>query len=326
MRTLGFVLELAAILAVFGAGASLLTWPLLVLLERFGKGPRAAVRAELSFLVGALPAAVSLGVVTAVMAPSLLASLTGTADHCGAHSHHLHLCVVHPAAVRPAVAAIGATALAVFGARLFSLWGRWRTESQAMRALEALGSEGPARAFPVQVVPATGWWCFAAGALRRRIVLSEPVVRGLAPAELEAALSHEEAHLRRHDPLAQRLLAMAGLLSLPFASARAQACFRAAAEEASDAAAALKVRDGAVVARALVKVAGGPAWSGAFSFGEHPLERRVQRLLSGVASDARVHSRVMLAGVGLGLGAVGLALLTAAELHHGVETALHHLF
>lgn len=329
MRGLGFTLEVAAILAVAGPGMALLTWPVLGALGRTG-GRLAPYRTEVAFVLGCLPAASAIATLFAVLGPPLQAAVWGAADHCAAHTHHLHLCFLHPAQLRPVVAALGAGWLAYFLIRVGRLLAGWHVEARAVRTLESMGRPYEGRAFPTCVVPGSGWWCFAAGSRRRRVVLSEGLLRGLEPSELEAALAHEEAHLFRRDPLVQCWLALAGAFSLPWISARAEAALRMAGEEASDAAAAARVGDGALVARALVKVAGAQrserSRGARVSFGAHPLERRVLLLLSDCAGVAQIKSRAVAAGVGLLTLALTVALFASAELHHTVETLLHHLF
>ena len=69
-----------------------------------------ALRADLAFVLGTLPALASTGVVAAAVAPPLAAALGLAADHCLGHGHHVHLCFLHSTHVRPHLAAVGAFA------------------------------------------------------------------------------------------------------------------------------------------------------------------------------------------------------------------------
>jgi beta-lactamase regulating signal transducer with metallopeptidase domain len=174
--------------------------------------------------------------------------------------------------------------------------------------------------------------CHAIGPLRPRVLISASLVEQLDPIDLRCALEHETAHLRRRDPLAHFLLSVASLFALPVWAAALSRAYRSAAEQACDDAAAHVVSDGALVATALLKVAGlqsgvsstTPAL-GAFGFGEHPLEARVRRLLSNEVFDVRRARGLQLAGW-VAAGTLAFAMLQASFVHHAVETALHIAF
>ncbi|WP_404372918.1 M56 family metallopeptidase [Corallococcus coralloides] len=324
MAALAFLLECAAVAAVVGVLTSLLVG-LFLLLPTTGLRPRPAFRADVVFLLGTLPLQAALAVVAAAAAPSLGAWVGLGHDHCQSHGHHLHLCILHASGLRPALAVGGALALAAF---LFRLGGRildaCRTHTR-LTALEAMGSPSQG-VFPVVAVPGMPRLCHAAGAFRRRILLSSSLEKALAPEALRAALAHEEAHLRRRDPLAVVLLSFAGLFMPPPVARAFASAYRAAAEEACDAEAALAVGDATVVAEALVKMA--TLQRSAFTaphvlaFGMLALERRVRHLLEGETHWV-APSRALLLSASAGLGMFAFALLHTHFLHHAVETALH---
>jgi hypothetical protein len=324
IAALAFLLECAAVAAAVGVLTSLgvgavflLPWPAPRL--------RPALRADGVFVLGTLPAVVALAVVAAAAAPSLSAVLGWSRDHCGIHGHHLHLCILHSSGLRPVLAAVGAVALATFLFRAGALvWRVSRTRAR-LTALEALGSSRPGE-FPVVAVPGAPRLCHAAGVLHRRILLSASLEGALAPLELRGALAHEEAHLRRRDPLAALLLSLAGLFVPPPLARVFLSAYQAAAEEACDVEAVLAVGDGTVVAEALVKMAAlqrrAAPVAGVPAFGVLALEQRVRRLLDEEARPA-APSRALLLAAGVGAGVLAFALHHAAFLHHAVETALH---
>ncbi|MCY1021752.1 M56 family metallopeptidase [Pyxidicoccus sp. MSG2] len=324
ISALAFLLECAAVAAAVGVlasllvgGVSMLSWPSLRL--------RPALRADGAFVLGTLPAVVALAVVAAAAAPSLSAMLGWSHDHCGSHGHHLHLCILHSSGLRPVLAVVGAAALATFIFRAGALMSRVMRTRALLAALEALGSSRPG-AFPVVAVPGAPRLCHAAGVLRRRILMSASLDGAMAPSELRGALAHEEAHLRRRDPLAALLLSFAGLFAPPPLARVFLSVYQTAAEEACDAEAVLAVGDGTVVAEALVKMAAlqrrASTVAGVPAFGKLALEQRVRHLLDGEARPA-APSRALLLAAGAGAGVLSFALLHAAFLHHAVETALH---
>lgn len=329
MALLAFLLECAATAAFIGTALSLLTWPLLAALRGSTLRRIPAVRADLAFVLGTLPAVGALVVVSAAAAPSLGAALGLWNDHCSSHGHHFHLCILHSAGLRPVLAAAGAFSLAIFLFRAGWLARRVVEMRERLAALEELGTWRPGP-FPIIAVPGAPQLCHAVGHVHRRILVSESLTAALSAPELRGALAHEEAHLRRRDPLAGLLLAVAGLFTAPFFSRAFLSAWQTAAEEACDTDAACAVGDGSLVASALVRVAtlqrqAAHTLEAVPAFGAIALERRVRLLLDGearVASSARA-----LLAVG-SVGAVGLllALQHAPFLHHAVETVLHHFF
>ena len=329
MALLAFLLECAATAALIGTATSLLLWPALLVLRARALERVPARRADLAFVLGLLPALTSLAVVGAAVAPPLAAALGLAEDHCLGHGHHLHLCFLHAAQVRPVLAVLGASSLAVFIHRALSFTLQALRMRARLSALESLGASRPGR-FPLMAVPGAPQLCHAVGILHRRILLSASMEEELTPDELRAALAHEEAHLSRRDPLVGLLLGASGLLAAPWLSRAWFTTWQAASEEACDAQAVVAVEDGGLVASALVKVAAlqrrvSEVAGTAAAFGALALERRVRLLLEGAPRRASsVHALALAGAVAFALGL--LALGHASFLHHAVETALHHFF
>lgn len=326
---LAFVLECAATAAFIGVTVALLCAAALLLLRPLLRHLAPAHRADAHAVLGALPALATLALVAAAALPPVLAALGLARDHCLSHVHHLHLCLVHAAGLRPGLAAVGALALAVFLFRTASLLSRVGALRAHVAALAALGTPREGAAFPVVCVPGPACLCHATGLRRRRILLSAQLEQALPPPALSSALAHEECHLHRRDPLVGLLLAAAGLFAPPLLARLFLDGFRRAAEEACDAEAARAVGDGAVVAAALVQVAAlqrrtHPALGDAVAFGELALERRVQLLLEG-PGPAGGRGQALRLTLVLSSAAMLLSLAQSSFLHHAVETLLHHL-
>jgi Zn-dependent protease with chaperone function len=152
--------------------------------------------------------------------------------------------------------------------------------------------------------------------------MSAAIVRELDPTEVRAALAHEQAHLVRHDPLLNMILAWAGLFSTPWAAAAAQQSFADAAEESSDAQAAAAV-GALLVAGSLLSMARlmrSSAPSTCMAFGGSSLERRILALLGGTPHTQP--SRSMALAVATGSTGVVAAFISSDGIHHAVETLL----
>lgn len=326
---LGFVLACAAIAGMVGTAVSLVTRATAAPLVRGRFAFSAAARADLALLAGIAPALAALATVAATAAPSIGALLGLAQDHCSGHGHHFHICFVHASVLPPALATVGAFALAIWAYRAGALLNGFIQARAQSRTLEGLGRRRSG-AFPIFVLPGSRL-CHAIGLWRQRIMLSADIEAGLAADELASALAHEASHLRRRDPLAGFVLSVAGLFVPPSIAARFRSWHRKAAEEACDTAAAAQVRDGILVASALVKVAGlqrghdlGPCIAGP-AFGDHALESRVRALLEKddfIERPARWHVAAV-------AGVISFAILGIAgveTLHHTAEHLLGHLF
>lgn len=308
MSTLSFVLALGA-----------LVWPIIWLVSALGLPLLAARRAlspsgrvELTTALLLAPALLTLTLLVTIAAPSVLALIDPSRDHCLGHGHHLHLCLWHGATLPPWLAWIGAAMWTVTGARLTHAALKLVETERLGAALSALGHTNDA----VCVVPSSRGLCHAVGLLRPRVLVSKAVVERLAPDELAAALAHERAHLAHGDPRWSAALSLAAALSP--CSAPLLAAWRDAVEDAADDAAA-SLCGGEAVSRALIAVARlrlAPA-PGLGLVQPQSLERRVMRLLAprptprGSRALWGALALVTLTGLGIGWGHEGL--------HHAAE-------
>lgn len=329
MPFLVFLLECAAAALLTGTAFSALGVVASVLLAPRSSGMAPARRADVAFALAILPAIACLVVIAGAGAPSIMAMLGVATDHCAAHDHHPHLCILHPSALRPWVAAVGATSLVVFLHRLVSLTRGVLLTASRLRHLEALGTRSEAD-FPIISVPGRPHLCHATGMLRRRVLVSREFSTVLSPSEMRAALAHEVAHLRRHDPAVLLLLAFASLFAVPAAMRFLSSRHGEAVEEACDAEAALVVADPTQVALALVKVAQLRqlricSLAAVPAFGEMALEQRVRRLLSDSAPAVSRSLALTIGTVGV-FASVCTIWLHGPDVHHAVETAFNHIF
>lgn len=323
IAVLSFVLECAAVAVAIATLASIgvaVGWmafrPLAV------RSPTA--RAEAAFTFAILPALLAVAGTAAAGLPPILAALGLAKDHCTHHLHHLHLCLIHSAGLRPALATIGAFSIAAFVVRTAALV---HAQLEMKRTIDGLVRLASVTADLLEV-PGEPRLCHAIGLFRGRILLSRSMRAHLGPDHLRSALAHETAHLRRRDPLANLLLSIAGLFQVPGLSTMFSRAYRNAAEEACDDHAALIVGDRSLVAEALVSVAAlqrgsNLGWS-VPAFGEL-LEGRVRRLLDGRCASWR-SSHALSIGALVSTVIVAAALAQSAALHHTIETILHHAF
>jgi hypothetical protein len=314
LQLAALVAALAALAAVIGAA---LAYPWLRSRAR-RLAPEARVR--LLAALCAAPLALPALALSLCLLPSLLAALGLHADHCPRHAEHLHLCVTHRPPPLPlpwslaaglgAVPAVGALALgAVFAGR----------SRRLRRSLERMAS-GALRG-DVRLVEASLPLCVTAGLLRPRIFVSERFAAALPQAQLEVALEHECAHVRRRDGLRKLAAAALSWPHLPALRRRLLGDLSLACEQACDARAARCCGDRLRVAEAILaaeRLAGGAAPGEGCAFGGSTLPERVLQLLDAEPPPplGRLARRVWL-GV-----AAAAALALADPLHHLAEHAL----
>ena len=108
-----------------------------------------------------------------------------------------------------------------------------RRGARRVNRLSRLGRLQRSRGVEEVWVPGAPRLCHAAGWWRPRVLVSESLRRVVATRELDAALAHEHAHLRRRDPLAIVILRVVGACQPPGFTRAAERCFREEAEMAA---------------------------------------------------------------------------------------------
>ncbi len=325
MPVLSFILQAGAILclvaAVLGGG----TLGTVRLLRSPLRRVPPARRADLLTLANALPGFTSLALVSAVAFPAVQTALGLEADHCVTHDHHAHLCFIHGAIVRPAIAALGAACVATLLLRAAGLLLGELKRARSLWRLERLGR----RVERTTWLPTSEPICATVGLLRPRVLVSEALKTGIDASELDAAIAHERAHAQRRDPLTSLALAIAALPMPVVLARRLRAVHIEAVEQACDVEAAAAVGDPTLVASSLLSFArlGQPAVSlpsVAATMAAPPLADRVRALLALGEPVPRRSWTLRL--VVTALSALAVASLSHAhEIHHVVETLLHHL-
>jgi Zn-dependent protease with chaperone function len=219
--------------------------------------------------------------------------------------------------------ALGSLALAATALRT----GRWLAArivaARNLGKLLRLGepsAEGP----DIVCVDGSAILCHATGGWNPCVLVSTQLLSKISPELLSAALDHERAHLKRRDVLTRDLLSVLGLLAWPGIGNITVDAWEEAAEEAADAAAAMR-HGGHTVARALVAVARlsltpKPATMPIIGAG---VTRRVHALLNGPPTHWPALALGLVPITGLVL--VGVAAIHADPLHHVVESVLYFI-
>ncbi len=264
----------------------------------------------------ALAPAFALAVTLALLGHSLVGHLLGLEDHCPAHMHHLHLCLYHGAAWSQRAGADLAIAL-VAAALTMRGAGQLLRLTRARRSLARLGSSRG-----LLVVPADRKFCFTAGLWHPRVVISSAAWACLDRRERRAVIAHEIAHVRQGDLWRRTALGLVSLLGAPGVTGRLLSLWESATERLCDHRSVRVVGEPAVVAGALLKLAGGPRANIAMAvaFTGHDVVDRVEALLEGQpdgrAAALRLERTVLRASAALVIAAAVLA----DPLHHGFET------
>lgn len=203
-------------------------------------------------LAAATPIAATL-VVFLVLSPGLLGLLGSGLDHCGFHSAHAHLCLVHPSAAladRHAMilAALAGVTLAALGR---SCWLAWR-RSRPLRALArtATGEVAPG----VELVPLERPLALTFGLVRARSLVSTGLVRSLGPQHAQIVFEHEAEHARRRDPLRQLVARMSSVWVWPRVRRELLSQISLCAEQVCDERSVRSHRDRVGVAQAILAV------------------------------------------------------------------------
>ena len=234
---LGLAVVLAAQLAAAAAASLVVAWAHRTSRSRLAR-LAAAARAEWLLALALFPAAAGLATAVAVALAWLVHEPRSTGESPGPVLLALALLGLMVLASR-AAAVVGDAV------RTHGLVKSFRYAGREMAGLPLPASRA-VHEFPVAAL---------AGVWRPRLLLAERVLRALSPAELDAVVAHELAHLDAQDNLKRLLLAASpDPLALTAPGRRLRSEFLAAAEAAADARACASVPP-TVLARAIVKVA-----------------------------------------------------------------------
>jgi Zn-dependent protease with chaperone function len=197
----------------------------------------------------------------------------------------------------------------------------WRARA-TVRDLTQLASVEPASG--LRVLPLDEPQAFVLGALAPEVFVTRGLLSPAHRAHLDAVLAHEQAHVRRRDPLRRAVASLASSFHLPGVARGLERRLWRAHEMAADAEAARTVGSAPRIADALVQLTRahrsgrGMAVAG-LAFGESDVEVRVLALLDERPRHDRPGPSSLLCA------AVALFVATSAaadHVHHGVEILL----
>ena len=192
----------------------------------------------------------------AALLPGLLALLGQRGDHCLAHEHHHHLCLLHP----PHATGLGWTwlvpAVVVGGVGVWLLGRAWLDRGPRRLARTLVATSRPSPFGPdVRVLDQPEPLALTVGISSPTILVSTGLLDQVGPTTLAVVLAHERAHVARHDTRKAWLDRVFTSLLPRELGAALLARLGLARELACDAAACEQVGDPIAVARALTEVA-----------------------------------------------------------------------
>ncbi len=321
--------SLIAFALVFLVASVLISLALGLALQLAGRllrslGARAEKRAAALMLLA--PPAFALTLVGFLSLDSARALLAGT-DHCEAHSHHMHLCLLHGTewATRPWAVELLAVVGSFVLVRLFQIgWAHAGAQRVAWR-FRRMGD-------PLEVgsrcvlIPLEEPIVFTAGALSPTVVISRGAWKQLSPDERRAVVEHELAHVTGGDLWRRALLALSACFAAPGFASRALRLWDRTAERICDRRAADAVGRPSIVAGAIIVLARGTdrgqAPAGALFAAACSVTDRVQSLLDGEPDGALGATCLSWCFLGAGVGAALVSVVFSDQLHHLLETIL----
>jgi Zn-dependent protease with chaperone function len=299
------LLLFAAAFSVVAAFVSMTTGAALALGTRGLGGLAPAARARVLLAAAVAPALAGLTCAVALLVDTQL---------FGCDAHH---CLKRHAVVQlpPLVLALAIASLVRVSAALVQAARNVRRSALVCRVLEAPGpQQGP------RVLSLAEPQAFVAGLLQPQVYVSRGLMEAYDDADLEVVIAHEQAHVRRRDPLRRLLASVALAFHVPGIAGLLKRDIVRAQEMAADADAARAVHDAPRVAEALVRMArlrvrhpALVAW-----LGDH-LEARVESLLDGYPGSDRPGPRALVAAAAV---ALGLGIVAAEPIHQIAEALL----
>jgi beta-lactamase regulating signal transducer with metallopeptidase domain len=273
-------------------------------------------------------AAEAVAIVPVVLAAATVATLVARSaigtDHCEAHQHHAHLCLVHGAAWldRVWVVATLAGVCIVVVARVALLATAVFRGAHSIAQLRTLGSD----LGEVCVVDSERGFCFVADRRRPTIFISTRAWTALSDAERRALVAHESTHVRQGDLRRRMVMELLFVFAAPLVAARVRTRWMTATERLCDARAVEETGEPAAVASAMVSLCRLNMSRPIGTFGLAPaadqLAERVRAVLAGGPTGDRAAVALWRAVVVAVFVLAGLAVLAAEPLHHALETLL----
>jgi Zn-dependent protease with chaperone function len=251
----------------------------------------------------------------------LIAHSTLGTDHCAAHDHHAHLCVVHgaPWIERTWVVVALAVAAATMLGRMVIVVGSYVRGARGIRDLQRLSRQ----AGQVRLVESDRAFCFVA---RAGIYVSSRAWSALPDGERAALVAHEAAHVDHGDLRKRAMMEALLVFAAPFVGDRVRTAWLHASERRCDARAAAVIGAPETVASAMISMCRLQTARPAPSFGFTPtadeLAGRVQAVLAGSPVGERTAVVLTRSVVVFCLVLAILGLAAAEPIHHAFETLL----
>ena len=315
------LVALAYLLVALGiSAASAMLYPFLrERLHRVSPADRA------SWLVAlcATPAAGALLLTGLCLLPSAGISWWPAVDHCPDHHQtgHPHLCLAHlPETAGSVAGLVGMAALVLLLAALTTEAIRTAALGRRLKKIAAGNSEGLDEG--VGEIESALPMAATVGVFRPRVLVSSRLRESIPKELLAVVCEHEQAHVRRRDPLRKAAAKLFSLLHVPWVRRQMLDDLGLACEQACDEEAAQRSGDRLLVARALLAV------ERLFSkhqlmlpdavsaFGGNGIGARVESLVGDAVPRARASARALLPGLLLFLIAM------TDRVHHTTETLL----
>ncbi|MDZ7752932.1 MAG: M56 family metallopeptidase [Gammaproteobacteria bacterium] len=288
-----------------------------------------ATRANFLFAWATVPVWLSSMLLLLVLSPSVAYLLGIGVDHCRAHDHHIHLCVIHTPwvvggiiewSVLGGLATLASAWLVAAGAR----FGKARGKLRMLLTLSTPSTDSPI----ARVVSSQRHFVFTAGLIRPQIFLSSALLQAVHPRAVAIVVDHEYAHQRRRDGL--RLFVAGLFVGLHISSIRHRMLgdLQLAIEQACDEIAASRSGDRLQVAETilhLTRLIGSTA----------PPVAAVETGFTGADTASRVEGllrppipqrpALFVTVSALAIGFLVLGLKSSDQWHHGAEIVLGRL-
>jgi len=280
-----------------------------------------AAQARVLLAASLLPVIAVLLVLGAALAPSF----GWIADHYGGELHsHPHLCAAHPIVGWPSIPLV-ALAILVAARLVYTAFTGLRAATLSWTTSRSLNEASHVDQGGLRILPSDEPQAFVLGLLRPTIYATRGLVSGAAQNHLPAVLAHEQAHLRRYDPLRRFCANLGHSLHVPRVARWLDAAHERALEMAADEQAAERVGSRADVATALVAIAKArmqvprAAFAVLGTMSPSELESRVAKLMDeGTYRDSPKRSTLFLAAAAI----VMTVAMGADTVHHKVEYLL----
>jgi len=329
LPNLGIALFAALLAALLIGAFQSAAWPRFQL-HLFGLSPRQYCRAIFGY--ASFPTAVSLALFVSCAAVPTSGGFNTVPTHCH-YEIAMTYCRPHEPMMLTRSVFLGFLAvLVLFAAPIVIVFlRRMRLHGRVFRELEACGRYE--RGLGAWVVESGAIYAFCIGILQRRIIISEQLLRSIAPQQVQIVLDHERAHARRADVLSLFALQVLTMPFFPEARRGLTKEFLMYVEHECDRYAASQCGDNFAVAEALVtlgrlRLQQHSLESDATSMSVFPvlgqsLERRIEWLVQ-TPPPRRDSGTIIIER--LICYAVIVSFIVAEPVHHGLEQVLRLAF